>query len=185
MVSLKNMVYESLLLEKYDSAEDEYFFRESNSKWTNRKAQEKLMTSVEKEIKQKSSDLHIPKDSKDHDVLDTYASVQYKDINGQLRKGKVSAKYQKIVDQIDQIITQNKLNKDLIVYRGVEESAIRSSDKAFKSCSISPIVASNFVRGGAKLFRFKIPKGINYSYIGGGEYEILFSRDLDLQKFLY
>lgn len=177
---------EKFAISKDTAPEEEYYLRVINKKWaSNRKETEKLMAKVEKDVKEKDKHLSTPKDSKEQDTLDRYVSIDYININSGLRKGKLNAKLQTIVDKIDIIINNEKTKEEIVVYRGVEPSAIEKSDAAFKSCSISPIVANNFVRGSAKLFRFKIPKNTNYAYIGGGEGEILFSRDFDLKKYLF
>jgi hypothetical protein len=166
---------------------EEYFSRIKSDKWPNRAAQEKLVAKVRQYTKEaeKEYNLKVTPDSKEQDILNIYVSKEYIKINSELRSGKISQKTQKIVDKIDKIINDYKLEQDIIAYRSVETSAIHSQDDAFKSITLSPFIALSFKKnqkGNSEIFKLKIPKGTNYAYIGGGEAELLLPRDFSLKK---
>lgn len=164
--------------------EEDYYLRvKNNDRKLSREGFSKLQDKVKKSLEDADKDLIISQDSKDQDTLDKYVSIEYQNINSQLRSGKVSSDVGKIVANLDKVIQKNKLPRDLIVYRSVEPSAIKEKDPAFKSTTLSPMIANNFKRRGAEIFRFKIPKGTPYAYIGGGEKEVLFPRNFQISKY--
>lgn len=166
-------------------ADEEYYLRVKEGKMPPREAQIKLQDKVMKVAQANAKDLEQTKDSNEQNALDTYASSQYIKINAELRSGKISKKYEGTIAIIDKVMAENKLKHDMVLYRAVDPSAITKEDLAYKSTSVSPLTANNFKRGSAELFRFKIPKGTNYAYIGGGEMEVLLPRDFQMKKYIY
>lgn len=139
---------------------------------------------IQKKLTQNFSDDEI-------DALDIYASSSYQDINKYLRddnyKKEVTEGFIKTLDDtikdIDSSMKKNTLEEDLIVYRAIGNEKELKNDKAYKSTSIDPYKANIFKKEGGNIMSFKIPKGTNYAYIGGGEKELLLPRDFDLEKY--
>jgi hypothetical protein len=162
--------------EKYLSAVQSGSFKKLS-----RTSQVKMLDKVKKEL-QESVGLPQNFTSKEAGFLDTYASIKYQKINGELRSGKLSAETKKTVSRIDAVLEKNVLKHDIIVYRGTNGS-FSSKDKAYTSTSLDVTTASNFSRGDAKLHAYRIPKGTKAVYIGGGEKELLLPRGFDLNKY--
>ncbi len=120
--------------------------------------------------------------AKESDFLDTYASIKYQKINGELRSGKLTTETKTSVSRIDALFDKNVLKKDVIVYRGTNGS-FTGKDKAYTSTSVDVLTASNFARGDAKIHAYRIPKGTKAIYIGGGEKELLLPRNFDINKY--
>lgn len=165
------------------SAINEYFSRVKLNKLPNRAGQVKLIARVNKELNSLDHQLEKNYTDSEADALDNYVSINYQKINSELRTGKLSAKNKKIVDTIDLVMEKNILKQDIIVFRAVDPAHIKFN-AGFVSTSLSPMTANNFKRGNADIFKLKIPKGTNYAYIGGGEYELLLPRNLDVTKYI-
>lgn len=158
----------------------------SKFKKLNREAQSKLIDKVSQESDNIANSLKSDFKADDNQInaLDVYTSITYQSINSDLRKGqKLNMRFQNIVKNIDNVITDNILKQDLIVYRGTGKEDDFNS-KGFSSTSIDPYSAYNFARGeDSVLKKYILPKGTNYAFIGGGEKELLLPRDFDLQKY--
>ena len=122
--------------------------------------------------------------SKEEDSLADYTSSGYKKINTELRTGKVSKKTEKVVRDMDNILSKNILQEDVIVYRGTNGSF--DSDKAYISTSTSAYNAYGFAymsgNKGARIEAYRIPKGTKAIWIGNGEKELILPRGFDLKK---
>lgn len=121
---------------------------------------------------------NFTEEEKDH--LDTYASIKYKEINSQMREGKVSKENQKIIDSILSSMNKNKLKEDVIVYRGVGGHYDKSNKNSFTSTSTDKEVAKNFARGeNSEVREIKVPKGTPVAYMGGAERELILPPNWD------
>jgi hypothetical protein len=163
---------------------DEYYYRvkEDELKKLARKSQETLVKKVEKDtisVADTVGLVDISKDKKDYteneyESFEYYKSSYFEKINTLLRKGgKIPAKWQKIIDDLNSALTKNSLEKDITVYRSVTPSAITKADPAYTSVSTSALTANVFKRGDADIFKAIIPKGTSYIYWGGKEPEII------------
>lgn len=114
------------------------------------------------------------------DALDTYASIKFREINSQMRDGKISKENKKTVDLILSAMKKNKLKEDVIVYRGVGGNYDKSNKNSFTSTSTDKEVAKNFARGdGSEVREIKVPKGTPVAYMGGAERELILPPNWD------
>lgn len=177
------------LFEEFANEKEEQLFlllKSNKFKTKSRNIQSKLIQQSENEVVSKANDLKQNFNSKEADALDTYVSFEYKKINPYLRfKSTGDSKLDKVISLIDSAIEKSKLTKDLIVYRSVDNLSDLNGDIAYKSTSLDPYKSNIFKKEGGSIYRFKIPKGTNYAYIGGGEKELLLPRDFDLYKYIY
>lgn len=119
---------------------------------------------------------------KETEALDIYASSKFKEINKEMRDGKVSEENQKTIDLILSAMDKNKLVEDVIVYRG-SGGKFNSTGDSFTSTSTSEDTAKNFARGvNPKIEKLIVPKGTPAFYLGGGERELLLPPNWEKQK---
>lgn len=143
-----------------------------------RSAQMKMIEKVKAE--NKALDLPMNFTSKEEAALSKYTSSGYLKINGELRSGKLSAETRSTVKTIDSIMKKNVLKHDVIVFRGTDGSY--TTDKAYQSTSTSAWSSYTFTKGN-NLHAYRIPKGTNAVYVGGGENELILPRGFDLNKY--
>ena len=164
---------------------EELFNKLKNNKFVkmNRASQIKLISQSEIENLKTVAKLNQNFTDSEANSLDIYVSNEYKEINKILREGlKVPKKYEKILKDINNVFNKNKLEEDIIVFRGTE--GIEEKDKAYKSTSINLYDAYNFSNTEKfTINAYKIPKGTSYAYIGGGEKELLLPPLFDLEKY--
>lgn len=143
----------------------------------------KLITGAEVECLKLVSELKQNFSEKEVESLDVYASIKYKEINDILRKGKeIPKEYKTVINDINNALKKNILENDIVVFRGNSGNDVK--DSAYKSTSVNLYSAYNFsVGNNSTINAYKIPKGTNYAFIGGGEYEVLLSQDIDLEKY--
>jgi len=170
----------------YDKLSDKSFRKLDRAK------QYKLISESEKKSKEKGNKLEQNFSDKEIEAMDIYASHSYRDINdylrGDLKDEDENSDYIKelksTIADIDSIIDKHELKEDLVVYRGQDASHGENDNKAYKSTSLDPYTAYNFARGDKpEIKQYIIPKGTKYAYMGGGEKEVIFGRDLDMGKF--
>jgi len=176
------------------SSRDEYFYRVKNNDKTSPKGMSTLLKKVAKETKVVTSNLtHYTNNmniysDKEQDAIEEYKSFSsgaFEKINNGLRKGKLAKKWQNIADLLDSALLRLKLPNDLIIYRAMDNRYIAEIDKAFISTSPDPNTADVFnVGDNSEIFRFKIPKGTNYIFLGRNELEIIFPRGFNMTKHL-
>lgn len=144
-----------------------------------RSTQEKLQKAAAKDTQEPNITSNWT--SKEEGSLVDYTGRGYLTINAELRSGKVSKKTEKVVKDMDNILSKNILQEDVIVYRGTNASF--DSDKAYISTSTSVNNARNFARGeNARIEAYRIPKGTKAIWIGNGEKELILPRGFDLKK---
>lgn len=95
-----------------------------------------------------------------------YASESYKEINGGLRKGKVSRPYQDTIEVLDRAIAKAPAPRDMVVYRGMHGAEVRRiweglkpgdeySDKGYTSTSAGELTSF----AGSIRLTISVPKG--------------------------
>jgi hypothetical protein len=151
-----------------------------------RDSKAKLMAKFDKQAAKTEESLGLTNrdmTDKEIDALDTYASIDYKNINSYLRgtTPKIDKKLMNVISNIDNVFKKNKLSDDTTVFRGLSGADLLNdiqpgktfTSKAYSSTSINPNTAHSFKRNDGFAMKINLKKGQPIAYIGGGEKEML------------
>lgn len=119
------------------------------------------------------------------DAINVYTSEKYQDINRYLRTGQGFKKeYQPILKKINSAMSKNKLQHDVITYRGISTAQFMPrqgevfEQKGFASTSPHIYSAYSFSRGENKyMVKINVKRGTPAVYIGGGQKQLLLGSD--------
>lgn len=110
-------------------------------------------------------------------------------INTALRKGKIDAEVQAIIDEMDSAMKLTKLKSPLVVFRGVSGAIIQDAaegdiitDPIYWSTAVDPQQAKKFARSeGSVLMHIELPEGTNCIAENATETEVLLPRNTSVQ----
>ena len=155
----------------------------SGESFTKVKQQTPKLNDADAKFITETSDWHGKTLSTDQrNALKVYSDKDYRAINENLSKGKISGYYKAQADRIESAIRlAPALKEGVVMYRGATTSQFGKLGKAlltkgaeldlpaFTSMSLSRTVAKDFVGdNGAFLIKVQIPKGTRIGYLGNG-----------------
>ena len=156
----------------------------------NRKKQQDYIKQLNKKVYEYIKQVELEKYNQNFtddqaDAINTYVSEQYQNINHYLRTGQGFKKqYQPILQKINSAMSKNRLQHDVITYRGISTAQFMPNQgevfqqKGFTSTSPHIYNAYNFARGKDKyMVKINVKKGTPAVYIGGGQKQLLLSSD--------
>lgn len=134
-------------------------------------------------------------------ALRDYESSLFTAINGQLRRNEVEPLVRRRVDRIDEVMSSSRLQRDVVVNRGISDvnrvfgdaasqslTGAQWSEQAYVSTTTSERVAREFAAPGEQsraVLRILAPRGTGAVRISGddigGQSELLLQRDLRLR----
>lgn len=122
----------------------------------------------------------------EEDAVDSFRQWGFEELNEALRAGKsLNAKQREVQEQIDKIMSQTTLKKDMVVYRGTQY-APTDINPAYSSTTTRITIAEHFsseMYGSKHLYAYRIPKGTHCLIIGGAEDEIVLPRGFNLGQY--